>query len=330
MAILAKGAAVAEQIADEEKKNRPGFYRVPDLVIKDGDRHILRFATEIDALTTIGVHRFMPTKPKPESCDWDKWPEKMWAVCANDAAFRVRDGQGNMTPDFEDGYGNCYLCATYAGQVEVVQQGGKSFKTDKGRPQTMTYGLAVMCQPQTDRPGGNVIGFAEEEVEFKATSDVLDGGEVIAKEGELVRVPKFVLVGQRYSTFWHPVKATAYLPPQIIRDKVYMVVRKGSDITVTSVATDQPGANTWLRYDQALLVTGFSVDEYLLDHASPDHYAKFFDPARLPEGGYSRKGDDDAEEAAGTAATPAAQAGPDIDQAALQGFADRLGKRGGK
>lgn len=328
MAILAKGATVAAALAEEEKKNRPGgFYRVPDLVIKDGESYLLRFATEITDLTTMSVHRFMPTKPKPESCDWDKWPDKMWAVCQRDNAFRVRDRQGNLTDEFEDGYGDCYLCNTYGGVMESVQN---KFKKDKGRPDTLTYGLAVLCKVLNDPATGNVTGFAEETAEFKPGEDVIVGGETVAKKGEIVQLPKIVLIAMRYSSFWHPVQATAFLPPKIIRDKVFTVSRKENDYTITPVATDPPGTQAWKKYEDALVITGFDLDPYLLDHATPDHYAKFFDPARLPAEGYSRKASEDGEGEGekGAAAPAAAQAGPVIDQDALKSFSGRLSGRG--
>jgi hypothetical protein len=326
MAILDKGAAVAAELAEEEKRNRPGgFYRIPDLVIKDGESYLLRFATEITDLTTFGVHRFMPTKPKPGSCDWDKWPDKMWAVCQNYKAFRVRDGQGNTTDEFEDGYGDCYLCKTYGGVMEDVQ--GK-FKKDKGRPDVLTYGLAVLCKVLTDPATGHATGFAEETAEYKPGEDVVVGGETLAKKGEIVKLPKMVLIAMRYSTFWHPVQATAFLPPRIIRDKVFTVGRKENDYTITPVATDAAGVEAWRKYDQALAITGFNLDEYLLDHATPDHYAKFFDPDREPEGGYSRKSSDEEEDGQEAAAPAAPAAGPNIDQAALAAFGNRLSRRG--
>ena len=331
MAILAKGAAAAAVLAEEEKKSRPGgFYRIPDLVIKDGESYFLRFATEITDLTTMSVHRFMETKPKPGSCEWEKWPEKMWAVCQNDKTFRVRDGQGNLTDEFEDGYGDCYLCNTYGGIMETVGTGNKSFKKDKGRPDTLTYGLAVLCKVTNDPATGNVTGFAEETTEFKPAEDVVIGAETVAKKGEIVHLPKMVAVPARYANFWHPVQATAFLPPYLIRDKVFAVSRKGTEYTVVPVATDSPGANSWEKYERALAIVGFNLDEYLLDHASTDHYAKFFDPARLPADGYSRKAldDDEAEKKDASAAPATAQGGPAIDQAALQSFAGRLSNRG--
>jgi hypothetical protein len=307
MAILTKGAAEAAAIAEAEKAARGSFYRVPDFRMKDGDDPaFLRMVTDLRDLTTFSVHRFMPTKPKPEECDWDKWPETMWGVCQDDNAFRIRDSAGNLTPDFEDGYGDCYLSKTYAGRIE-----GK-FNRDMGKPDAVTYGLAVVRVPVY--VNGNVTGFRDELVEYKG------------QDGKITKLPKFVVVGQKYSNFFHPMAATAFVGNSVLA-KEFLVSRKGNDYTITSVA-DDPSPDVQARYQEALALTGFNLDAYLLDHATPDHYAKFFIPGQVPEGGYSRKGnDDDGEEAAADQAAAPAD-GPVIDQSALAAFGDRLSKRG--
>lgn len=308
MAILTKGAKAAAEIAEQEKKERPGFYRVGSLVIKDGDSIFVRFVTPRTDLVTLKVHRFMPTKPKPDECDWEKWPPAMWGVCQNDNAFRIRDGAGNLTPDFEEGYGSCYLCTAFAGQLD-------KFKNDMSRPTSLTYGLAVEVTPRVE--GGVAVGFDEKTAEFKA------------EDKTVTLVPQFMIAAQRWSNFWHPVEATAFMPPNLITDKFFGISRKDKDYTITPVANDSNHEATAARYAEALTLIEFSLDDYLLGTADPDYYAKWFIPGQTPKDGYKRKSaDEDGEEGSEAAATPAATAGPQIDQSAMETFRNRLSGRG--
>lgn len=315
MPILTEGAIAAEQISDENRSSS-GFFRPDQVVIKDGETVALRFLTEHTKILTFDVHGFVATKPKPDKWPGTKFPKAMWAVCQNDRAFRLRDEAGNLTPDFEDGYGDCWLHAHLAGQLD-------KFNNPAERPQSNVYGLAVARKLVTDPKSGNVVGLSDETIEYKAA------------DGKVYTLPKIVLVCQRYANFWHPLKATAFLPPHTILNRDYIVSRKDKDYTFSpSDPTPdlQPGTPAWARYDQALELTGFTLAGYMLEHATRDHYARFFIEGEDPSDGYGRGGSDadgaEDDSQAGPDVTTAGSAG--IDPDAMARFTEQLASRGKK
>lgn len=318
MPILTTGADAAEKISDENKA--AGVFRLPQLVIKDGDAPVaLHLITEQTAWITMDTHQFIETKPKPEGWPGDKYPKSMWAVCQLDRAFRLRDPEdpNTLLDGYEPGYGDCYIHNSLAGKKDP------KFGSDMARPANQVYGLAVVRKPVTDGKTSQIVGFADELVEFKDP------------EGKVYQIPKIVIVSQKFSNFWHPFKATAYLPPYTVLDKDFIVSRKGNDYTV-GVASHtpelKPGTPAWKRYDDALALTGFDLGAYLIDHSTPDHYARFFIPGATPTGGYGRKGDEAADDAAdateGEAATTAGSA--HVDQDVMASFQASLSRRGAK
>lgn len=315
MPVLTKGAKAAEEISDERKSS--GVPRVKQLVIKAGDSYVIHFVTEFTELLSFDVHQFIDTKPKPDGWPGDNYPKSMWAICQNDRPFRLRDEAGNPTDDYEEGYGNCYIHTSLAGQKDP------KFGTPKDRPAAQVFGLAVVRKPNFDPATNEITGFSDEVVEVKDA------------KGAIFQVPKLVIVSQKYSNFWNAVKASAVLAPQTILDKDFVVSRKENEYTVTvaTVTPDlKPGTKAWQRYEEALKIMEFDLAEYLLDHATPDHYARFFIPGVDPVGGYGRKGDGDSD-ADGSASdggqgATASAATPAVDQAALADFRANLSKRG--
>jgi hypothetical protein len=313
MPILTQGAEAAEKISDENKAG--GVFRLPQLVIKDGETFAVHFVTEQTEVITMDVHQFIETKPKPEGWPGDKYPKTMWAICQLDRAFRLRGPDGSILDEYEPGYGDCYIHNHLAGQKDP------KFGGDMARPASQVYGLAVMRKPVNDPVSGNVIGFADETVEF--TDD----------KGAKYQIPKLVIVSQKYSNFWHPVKATAYLPPHTIRDKDYIISRKGNEYTIGVAAHTpdlMPGTPAWGKYEEALILTGFDLGAYLIDHSTPDHYARFFDPEKTPSGGYGRKGsgDEGGDDASPAADGPAAAGSAAVDPDVLKNFQESLSRRG--
>jgi hypothetical protein len=313
MPILTEGAEAAEQISDEIKQSRSGF-RIPQMIFKDGESFPLHFYTPHTRLLTFDVHSFIPTKAKPEGWPGDNYPDKMWAICANDRAFRLRDEAGNLTDGFEAGYGNCYIHTALAG-VKDPKYGG-----DLSRPASQVYGLAVQREPIFDGPDGPVVGFRDVMVEYKAPDGVY-------------QIPKFVYVSQKYGNFWHPIKATAYVKPNTILDKDFIIGRKEKEYSLSVAAHTpdcQPGTAAWAKYDEALALIGFDLPAFLLDHATPDHYARFFIPGVDPAGGYGRKKDDEDGDSSSQPAAEASAALPQVDPDVLANFRNSLSTRGTK
>jgi hypothetical protein len=287
------------------------FNRIDEWRIKDGETHYLRLI--MNGAVPMDVHQYIPTKEKPAECGWPKWPEQMWAVCPRDKAFRLTDEAGNALDAYEEGYGECYIHDHYVG---VKGKYGK----DLGVPVVVSYGLAVVRKVIPDPVTGKPKGLGDETFEFRAPS------------GDIVRLPKIVIVAQKYGQFWSAVKATQFLPPFSMCDKDFKVSRQENDLKVTALDRTpghQPGTDSWKRYEQAMELLDVSVEKYLTEHASRDHYAKFFIPGELPEGGYGggsedEDGDKD-KKAKGGAATTATH--PEVAPSEMDAFRESLTKR---
>lgn len=286
------------------------FHRTEQLVIKDDSTVYVRLIS--DEVIPADTHSFIETKPKPDDCTWSNWPAKFWGICPQDVAFRLADEAGNLTDRFEDGYGDCYIHKAYAGIKDP------KFDIPVAKPQQVSYGLGVVRKPQYDPVTKKAVGFADETFEF--TDDT----------GTVHTIPKIVIVAMRYDRFWQSAKATAFLPPHTICDKDFAISRKGSKYTVTPYPGTPdlaPGTANWARYEKAVALTGINVVEYLSEHASRDHYAKFFIPGETPKGGYGGKKDDSGSEdqAAAASADPVI---PDVSPDDMAAFSAKFDRRG--
>lgn len=319
------GADAAEQLDQEARAARAGArrYRMNQLVVKNGFAGLFRPLIGRDDLQTIETHQFMPTKDKPEEWSGDNWPTMMWAVCRRSRIFRLRDEQGNPTDAFEEGYGDCYLCSTYTGVKD------EKFSFDKGKPSAITYGVAVMRDERTNGSGA-AIGLVDKMVEYKD------------KDGTTHQIPEFVIIAQRWGNVWGAVANTLYLNGAMAQERDYSLTRADKEWKVGLVNIDpehKPGAPSWDAYTNALKLVGFGdgdpakgLQDYILAHATLDHYRTWFIPGEEPEGGYGRGKSDDTDEDKGAAggSTEATPTAPGVDQSALEGFRANLTGRAGK
>jgi hypothetical protein len=324
MPILDKGLDEAEATADQLKKDRPKLYFRPEMfTIRDGDKHYLHFITAHTDTLSAACHQFMKTKNQPEQYTGNNWAKMMWAICQRDKMYRLRDQNDPkvLLDGFEDGYGDCYLCNTYRGQKD------EKYGHDKARTSYLTFGLAVPQIPvgrdgQPVKGKEGAVAFADEMVTLKDE-----------KTGELVSIPKIVVVSQRYETLWHPVKATAYVAPNTILDKVFVVERKGNqdkDWNVSPVAFTpdcQPGTPHWKAYEEAIALLGFDLQKWFLSHGEQDHYNRWFIEGAMPKDGYARRDSDD-EEQGSTASAAAVATAATVDQGQLDSFRASLAGRG--
>ena len=281
MSGFTKGAEAAAEAA----ASRSGS-RIEQLRFDDGTEYFFRVLTDLPELVTMQVHRFIPTKPKPKSWKGDNWPKGMWYGCQNDRAFQVNAGVAGEEPVYEDGYGNCDVHTRFAGQ-----EGQYGKKLD--RPETQTFALVVI-QKKVDR--GGVPGFIDDTEDYTKA------------DGTKVQVPKIRYVAQKWSNFFSPLKSSAYLDGTI-RNKIYRVVRTGTEFDVAALGTTPdhaPGTPAWDTYDAAVELMGLNIETMLLDHSSPDFYAKFLIPqdsdSEEPEAdgaGSQASGEGTAPEAAG-------------------------------
>jgi hypothetical protein len=286
------------------------FNRINEWQIKDGETHYLRIV--VNKAIPVDVHRFIPTKPKPEDCNWTKWPEVMWGVCPRDKAFRLKDEATEKLLDaYEEGFGDCYIHTAYAGQK------GR-YGEDRGVPVVVSYGLAavrkIVLDPVTHKP----CGFADETFEFRAPS------------GDIVTLPRLVIVAQKYGQFWGAVKAAQFMPPYTMCDKDLKITRKDKDLVVTAgdrTPNHQPGTDSWKRYEQAMELLDVSVEKYLLEHATHDHYAKFFIPGESPAGGYGGGAEDEDEGKKAKGGAPTTATHPEVPAEDMDAFRETLTKR---
>jgi hypothetical protein len=307
MPVLDEGLEAAEKAAEEAKNS--AFHRVGFLKIEDGKSLCLRFVSP--RTLTLGIHAGIETKKQPKEVKGDKWPKRMWGICQNDKAFRLRDGNGTITDEFEPEYGDCHIHSKMRGIKD------EKYGTDKSQARVQTFGLAVVREPVRDPVTEEIVGFRDVTEEFK------DG------EGVSHQIPKIVLVQQTYSNFWAPLKASMFMGPKTICGWDFSVSRKENDYTFGANATPdfQPGTDGWKRYDETLALLGLDLGDMLLEWASPDWYARWFIEGATPKDGYGRKDDD--ESAEGGEATPDDSA-EQVDQATVDAMRLKLqGARSG-
>jgi hypothetical protein len=299
MAVFAEGLDEAEKASDEARNS--SFHRVGFLRIEDGKTVCLRFVSP--RTVTLGIHAGIDTKKQPKEVKGDKWPKRMWAICQNDKAFRLRDGNNDITDEYDPGYGDCHIHNTMRGVKD------EKFGTDKSQPRVQTFGLAVLREPVRDPASGEITGFKDVTEEFKDD------------EGTVHRIPKVVIVQQTYSNFWAPLKASMFMGPKSLCGWDLAISRKENDYTFGANATPdfQPGTTGWQRYDEAIALLGLDLIEQLVEWSSPDWYARWFIEGATPKDGYSRKeGDAETEEA------PAGAAADVPDAGAVDAFRDQL------
>lgn len=302
------GAAAAEAVNDELKKERGSRFRVSQLFIKDGEKHVLHFVTDLGGLLSFDAHQFVPTKPKPDEYKGSKWPDKMWGICPRSREFRVY-ANGKPTDEFEEGYGTCYIHDHFAGVKDP------KYGKDISWPTYLTWGIAVVRKPVEDAVTRKVTGFADELVEYRD------------EKGDSHQVPRLVLIAQRIDRFWAPLQASGYVTGTIC-DQDYLVSRKENDYNIASVVATphlRPGQPAWKAYEDTLKLLGFDLAEFLVERASEDYYARWFDPSKTPRDGYARKEEHADEEAdATTDATT-----PQVNQDALDELRGEFRARSG-
>ena len=322
MPIMTEGAEEAAQIAEDIKNSRPKKYRIEQLRIKDGDAYVVRPVTDRTrrgdqpGWVSVDIHSFVPTKEKPAEVNY-KWPQAMWAVCRRDRMFRLPDPAhpGKRLDEFEGDYGSCYIHDKWQGVKD------EKFGRDRGLPDAQVLGIAVLREPVRASEGGPVIGFRDQLVDWTDP------------DGKKVQIPHFVILNQKYGNFWHQIANACYVEPATATNKDFMITRKGNEYTVSAISTTpdhMTGTDSFQQqYMDVLARVGFSLEEYVVEHSTLDHYRRFFIEGEDPEGGYTYKDAEAKGEDGGAATTQAASsAAPQIDQAQMDQFAAALEKRG--
>lgn len=294
----------------QEASKGAAFQRTQFFGIEDGKVSILRFLTEWDDLPTspgvpswiaVDQHAMVPTKPAP--ADWgDKnWPSKMGAVCRHDPAFTGM-------------YRDCYICDH---MVDKVTVDGKKLKKPSGR------GWALACVREEVIENGRVVGIR----------DMVREVTIPAKEGQpekTVKEKAIVVVNMGYKNFFGTLKGFGAFYGTVL-DRDYRVKREGqsTDTDYQIIPLDPITMADGTRFDlrnpehMARYETDLDLVEIVMERASDQFYARFFDPR------FVVTGDDDKVVPTGQAPDPVKSSGDVDDPEKMNALAARIKGYGG-
>lgn len=244
----------------------------------DGGQVLLRYITDFHAgpqgWLPIQHHNLVPTKPKPADYPSEKWPSVMPAICRYDKAFRGDPAVGRPAV-----HTDCWVCDT----KPEKKWGGWC------KPTPRVFAIACLREEVlgTDEmvAGGRIpadmvgkrVGFKNKTREV--TYNDKDGNEVTKQELALVVIQKsmtnyfggLLSIGRVYGT---------------VCDRDYIVQQKGvqKDIEFHHIAMEpgplKPGTDSWKQYEEALTEQNLSLPDIVVEQASDEWYAKWFDPTK--------------------------------------------------
>jgi hypothetical protein len=299
---LRRGAEAAQ---DASKFGYSG--RLPFFGLEDGEKAFVRFITDAEAnedgvggWITVDQHMGVPTKPAPDDYEGDRWPPAMPAVCRNDVQLR-------------DKLGDCYICAHLVGQKSEAAWGGE-IKEPTGR----TWALA--CLREEVKENGKVVGYKDQK---RTVTRIVDSKEVKEEERAVV------LVNMGYKNFFANVQAPAGWYGTIL-DRDLVIIRKGTKLkTEYQVIPLDPiimegGGRYDLREPEVMKRYGYdsiaaadkALEDAVMERASDDFYARFFDPTKEPAPSRGGKGNN------GGDTQPART--NDVDEERLRAMQERL------
>jgi hypothetical protein len=257
--------------AKQQSESASRVSRIRTHFWKDGETHVVRLLSDRRDTIPAGVHINAPTKSQPKEYTGTNWQKGMTAICQNDVMFRIEEN-GEPTDQFEEGYGNCRVHEMLRGKKN--QWGG-----DQSTPSPQAFGLAVIRKPKLDPVTSQVTGYQDETIEWKDD------------DGNVRNIPHLVILAQNYRNFWQPLEMSVFAGTSLC-DRDFQITRKGRDyLPAPGDRTPEfaPGTAAWKRYEDAIALTGFSLDEYVLNLASPDWYARWFVEGAVPAEGYGRR-----------------------------------------
>ena len=212
---------------------------------------ILRFLTDYTDLIVVDQHSNVPTKPQPSNYEGTSWPSHMGAVCRKDPAL------SGMFPD-------CYICDNLVD--------GKSVKRASAR----SWAYAVLREEVIE--DGQVVGLKDT---LREVADVDADGKAT---GETHMEKAIVVVNMAYRNFFSVLEGFGKHYGTIL-DRDYLIRRNGDGTSTTySVIPMDPILTSDNKvFDLRLpefadrYQPSESLDKVVLDRASDDFYARFFD-----------------------------------------------------
>lgn len=217
-------------------------------VPKPGDKVVVRFITPIDKMPVVKFHNFVPTDMRKAPAGSTNWPKTMSAVCRRDPAFT--------------GFSDCYICDN-----KIENQQGKVIKATP----KMT---AIACLRMEYKNDDGSTGWTDVPREVK----IKEGDEV--KE---VVERSLIMVSMAPSNFWDNIMGYGQRYGTL-SDRDYEIERQGEGISTKYIPFPMdkdpelyPGSAKW-AYEQAAETQGLNVDQFIVNQASNEYYARFFDP----------------------------------------------------
>lgn len=298
-----RGGESAAEVEEALNATRGGsnFRRIQYLPkMEQNETIFLRYITDSHEWMYAMSHQFVPTKEnKPAS--WPKersFPKSMPATCRYDDAFKAKPKEG--IPAF---YNDCYIC-----DAGILNQWNKPCKPGLrvlaiaclreevlGTQDMVTQGLI------TAEMVGKRVGFkdATREVEVPEKDD--KGEFVKDKDGKVITKtviePALVVVHMAIKNYFGGLQSMFGLFGTVC-DRDFALVRKyeGTDtdyqhIHLAETPNHKPGTESWKRYEVAIKEQGIDLQEILLDKATDEYFATFFDPTKEPPARESKGGD---------------------------------------
>lgn len=258
--------------------------RLHSLSMDDKASVILRYITDYNDWIYTAQHNVVPTKSAPLGDDGKpiaNWPKAMTAVCRYDEIFK------------ESGYyTDCYIC-----DAKIQSQYGKAIGNA-----TRIWVLAVLRE-EVFGDGSEDQGGEEMKGRRIGTTDKMTKVEVIGKDGKPTGEEEwqreYVLVNFAHKNYFSGL-AACYSEYRTLCDRDYKVTRIGDDkdTIYTHFALDptpnlKPGTEKWqTKYLDDLAAREIDLETIVLDKASDEYYARFFDPTKTwdPKGGIKDSG----------------------------------------
>jgi hypothetical protein len=256
-------AGAGAEIAETTQVKAPSAARMDQVKFEEGKRVFFRVATR--DIFTADTHRFMTVLTQPpaelvakakEAKKEVKWPGVLWSICQDDRIFQNIDQDGNPVPgSYEAGYGECRIKRIFKGVK------GK-FDKPMDKVDRLTYILIVL--QEATWADGKLAGLKDIEEKY------------VNKEGTEVTVPAIRYVSQFYRSIYSAMFTAVALDDGELIGKSFMVKREGKDYTVAPVTGAKANEKQQKAVDDTLEMMGFSLADFLLAHASDDHYDRFW------------------------------------------------------
>jgi hypothetical protein len=313
-----RGGESAAEAEEQLSASRGGNFRKTNYLPKigKGKSIFIRYVLDSQQWYYANAHPAVPTKNKP--ANWPEgrsWPKTMPAVCRYDKTWKGI-------------HADCYIC-----DAKLINEWGRPCN-----PVLRVWTIAVIreevigTQEMVDKEiiPAEMVG---KRVGFKDATREIDEVDAEGKPtGNKKQEIAMIVVNQAMPNYFSGLQAMFGVFGTLCdRDYVLLQKDEGKDVDFQHIhmdpsASHQPGTESWKRYEQAIKDQGIDIEALLVDRASDDFYATFFDPNK--EAPIKEKKEDVKTPASAPTAQQAAAPDHDVDQEALKAMRDRLKVQG--